>query len=266
MKKILDVILSKEVIAPIVIIIVFMLLYIIISKFIKNIFAIKSKKINAKKQQTLKSFFINITRYILIIIAALMILSVYGIDTKAIIASLGVASLVLGLAFQDMIKDFIAGVSFVLEDTYNVGDYVTINSFKGEVIAVGMKTTRLKAYNGDIMIINNGAIKELINHSISNSVAVVDISIAYETNLDKAKEVLTKMCKELSKKLSNLKGDITLLGIEKLDDSAIVLRITAEVEPEMQYEVQRVIKYTAKQELDKNNIVIPYRQVVVRSE
>lgn len=264
--EVLKGILIKEIINPIIIILIAILVYLVIKKVINKIFNAAAKRVSNKKQETLKTFFINIVRYVIIIIAFLMILEVYGIDTKAILASIGVMSVVLGLALQDMIKDFVSGVAIVLDDAYNVGDWVTINSFKGEVISLGMKTTRIKSYEGDILVINNGSITQVINHSVNNSMAIVDINVAYSTDLDKCEKVLQEFCKNVEKEIPTLKGEVKLLGVEKLDDSAVVFRIVAEVEPTTQFQTQRIIKKLAKQELDKNNIEIPYPQVVVHNE
>ena len=194
-----------------------------------------------------------------------MILNVYNVNTTSIIASLGVVSVILGLALQDMVKDFIAGVSLVLEDTYNVGDWVTINNFKGEVIYLGMKTTKLKSYNNDIYTINNGSITCAINHSINNSLVIVDIDVSYDTDIEKLEKLLDKLCLQFEK-LDNIKGEVKVLGIENLAESSIVYRITTYAEETKKYQIQREIKKIIKLEFDKNNITIPYKQVVVHNE
>lgn len=266
MKEVLDIVLVKEVVSPICIIIGAFLLYLLLSKIIKKIFRIRKSKINSKKQETLCSFFLNIARYFIIILAVLMILEVYGVNTKAVVASLGVVGVVLGLALQDMIKDFIGGVAIVLDNTYNVGDLVTINEFKGEVISLGMRTTRIKAYNGDTKIINNGSITEVINHSVANAMAIISVGVSYETDLDKCEKVLTDFCKKMQKELETIKGEVSLLGIDSLGDSSIVFKIAAEVEAGTQYTVERKMRKLVKQELDKQGIQIPYPQVVIHHE
>jgi len=266
MKEVFDAILVKEVVSPICIIIGAFLFYLLLSKIIKKVFRIRTARINSKKQETLCSFFLNIARYFIIIIATLMILEVYGVNTRAIVASLGVVGVVLGLALQDMIKDFIGGVAIVLDNTYNVGDLVTINEFKGEVISLGMRTTRIKAYNGDMKIINNGSIKEVTNHSVCNAMAIISVGVSYDTDLDKCEKVLTKFCEKMQKEIETIQGEVTLLGVDSLADSAVIFKIAAEVEAGTQYTVERKIRKLVKQELDKNNITIPYPQVVIHHE
>ena len=264
MENILEVLLSKEVIGPILTIIIMFILYKIIRRIIVKLFNFKTKKIKQKKQVTLMNFFINVLRVVFLILAALIILEIYGFKTSAIVTSLGAVTVVIGLAFQDMLKDFISGISFIFEDSYNVGDWVTINNFKGEVISIGMKTTRIKAYGGEILIINNGSITQVINHTAANSMAVVDVNVSYDSDIDKVEKVLNDLCKNI--KLDNLKGKIEVLGIENLGDSAITFRISAEVEAGTQYSVQRTLRKEVKLILDKNNIEIPYNQLVVHNE
>lgn len=264
MEKVLEVLLSKEVIGPIITIIIMFIFYKVIRRIIVRVFNVKTKKIKQKKQVTLMNFFINVLRVITLIITALIILEIYGFKTSTIVASLGAVTVVIGLAFQDILKDFIAGISFIFEDSYSVGDWVTINDFKGEVISIGMKTTRIRAYEGEILIINNGSITQVINHTVANSLAIVDVNVSYDSNIDKVEKVLNELCQNI--KLDNLKGNIELLGIEKLGDSAITFRITAEVEAGTQYNTQRKIRKEVKLILDKNNIEIPYNQLVVHNE
>ena len=138
----------------------------------------------------------------------MMILDVYGIDTKSILASLGVFTAVLALALQDILKDIVGGISIIIEGQYRIGDIVTINNFKGEVISLTLKSTRVKAYTGEIKIFANRNISEVINHSFSSSLAIVDIAVAYDSDLSKVDKVLNKICEKLSNELEELEGEI----------------------------------------------------------
>ena len=261
----MDKLLITKLITTAVIIAVSILIYFILSKIIKKVFNFKTK-ISKKKQNTLMNFFLNVAKVLCILVAVLTILSIFGIDTKTFIASLGVVTVVIGLAFQDLLKDIIAGVALVFENSYNVGDWVTINNFKGEVISMGIKATRLKAYTGEILIINNGAITEVINHSALDAKVIVDVNVAYETDVNKALKVLNDLCIRLTKQLPNLKSDLSVLGIEDLGDSAVTIRLIADVEAGCQFDTQREIRKQVKLELDKNNITIPYNQLVIHNE
>ena len=264
-KQLFGNILIRRTLTALIIILIALIIYKVLKKIINKIFELQSKNISKKKQNTLKAFFTNMIRFIIILLTVLLVLEIYGFNTSVIITSLGAVTVVIGLAFQDLLKDFIAGISLTFQNSYNVGDTITINGFKGEVISMGMKATKLKSGTGDILIINNGAINEIVNHTIANSLAIVDVGVAYESDIEKVENILNKLAKTLSKKIPELKGEIKVLGIETLGDSAVVFRITAEAEANKQYQVQRELRKQIKIELDKNNISIPYNQLVIHN-
>jgi len=102
----------------------------------------KKKNVNSRKQKTLFDLIKNICKYIIIVIDILIILEIFGINTASIIAGLSVVSVVIGLAFQDVIKDFLSGISILFEDQFAIGDVIEVNGFKGEVVFLGLKTTK----------------------------------------------------------------------------------------------------------------------------
>ena len=258
--NIIDVILSKKVLGVFLIIIGFSLTYLIFKKIIKKVL-----KAADNRRKTLISLITNIIKYFFLIIAVLMILNIYGIDTTALITSLGIVGLVAGLALQDILKDFLAGIAIITENQYQIGDIVTINGFKGEILSLGMKTTKLKDYNGDIKFIANGSITEVINHSISSSRAIINLSINYNENIDKVEKVLNGLFNKLNTEIKELKSDIQILGVEDLGESAVIIRIIADTEPMKHYDVERIIRKRIKEEFDKLNIEIPYNQLVVHN-
>ena len=256
--------LVKEVLAPIIITIFSVLTWLIIKKIINKLFNHKIKKVDSKKQKTIKGIISNFIKVFIILIASLMIMDIYGIDTKSLITSLGVVGLVVGLALQDFLKDFIAGMTIIFENQYCVGDVVTINGFKGEVINLSMKSTRLKAVNGEVKILSNRMITEVINHTMENSLAVVDIDVSYNSDIDKVEKVLRNACLKLSS-IDNIIGDIECLGIQDLKDSAITFRIIAYTKPLEHYKIERILRKELKKVLDKNDIEIPFPQLVIHN-
>ena len=256
----MDVILSKKVLGVVLIIIGFGLFYFVFKKIIKRVL-----KAADKRRKTLISLVTNVIKYFFFIVAILMILNIYGIDTTALITSLGVVGLVAGLALQDILKDFLAGIAIITEDQYQIGDIVTINGFKGEILSLGMKTTKLKDYNGDVKFISNGTITEVINHSISSSRAIINLNINYKENIDKVEKILYKLFDELNKEIKDLKSEIQILGVEDLGESSVVIKIVADTKPMRHYDVERILRKRIKEELDKNKIEIPYNQLVVHN-
>lgn len=236
--------------------------FILQQTLIKNNVSSKHKR----KLETSKSIIINFVKYLIIIITILSILSIYHIDVSKIFAGIGIATAVLSLAFQDIAKDFLAGIAILLEDQFEIGDNVSINGFRGDVIAMGLKTTRVKDYKGAVKIISNHTINEVINYSLNPSLAVVDISVSYESNLNEVEEVINKTMETINKTYDNLKGKCELWGVEKLDDSAVVYRIVLKTRSNKNFEVERKMKKDFKLALDEAGIKIPYPQIEVHNE
>lgn len=265
MNDILNVILVKEIVGPVLIILVSIVIYLFLKQVVNNVFRFKSKRIDNKKSKTINGLINNLIKYFIIVIDLVMILDIFGIDTKTLIASLGIVGLVAGLAVQDTLKDFVAGVSIIFENQYRIGDTITVKGFRGEVIDLGIKSTKIKAYTGEIMIIPNHLIEEVINHSLEKSVAIIDIPVSYNTDIDKLEDVLSNLFSKLNKSIKGLKGDIKLLGLQSFDDSSVSYRVTVDTVPMEHLQIERVLRREIKEALDSNNIDIPFPQVVVHN-
>ena len=130
----------------------------------------------AQKQriETVSQMLRSVLKYTMLIIVLLVVLADLGVNVSSLVAGLGILTAVLGLAFQDMIKDFIAGVTILIENQFCVGDVVEIDGFKGEVISVGLKTTEIKNAAGQVKIIANHSIDGIINDSKSKAQKMVE--------------------------------------------------------------------------------------------
>ncbi len=261
----LEKILIKEVVAPILIIFSCVVIYLIISKIIKKVFTIKSSRVDERKRKTIVITINTTLKVFLSIVALLMILEVFNIDTKTLVASLGAVSVVIGLAFQDLLKDFIAGFTILFEDQFSVGDYVMIDGFTGKVIEAGLKTTRIQAYTGEVKIISNRNITTVVNYDLGMNVQVVDVAVSYDSDIKKVKNVLDKVCEDLSQELS-LTEPATCLGVEALSDSSINFRIVIPGIYDDKFAFARAFRARIKESFDEHGIEIPYPQVVVHNE
>ena len=266
MDKVLDILLNRKLIYTIIIIIVAVVLYLILSSLINKLVKVKLKgvRIDERRHKTTLSLLKNLVKYFIAIIALLMIMDTYGIDTKSLIASLGVVSLVAGLALQDFLKDIIAGITIIFEDQYAVGDVVTIGEFKGTVNYLGIKSTRIKSFTGETLIIANRNIDKVINHSLEDSTSFMDMPIAYDTDIDKAKEVLELVCKELTEEL-NLITPAIVCGVQNLGDSSVGIRISFCCKFANKVIYERIFRERVKKSFDENGIEIPFQQVVVHN-
>lgn len=259
----MEFLLNEKFYLPIVYIVLGIVIYAIIKKVINKISKkIKMDKGMNKRKDTIVSLISNLIKYIIAILIVLSILGVYGVDTTSILASLGIAAAIIGLAFQDIAKDFINGVSFIFDNEYAVGDHVKINGFEGDVIELGLRATKIKAYTGEMLILSNSTITEVINYSLANANLILDVNVSYDTDIDKLESVLEGLNDKI-KDFEEVTGELTLLGVNELASSSVVYRIVIECKPTTQFGLKRKMLKLIKQELDANNIEIPYNKLDV---
>ena len=263
-------ILTKEIIGPVTVLLVTLILFSIIDKIARKISTppthqIHTKLYNERKAKVTSVVFSNVIKFFIIVIDIIVVLKLFGINSSTFFASLGIFSAVIGLAFQDVLKDIIAGIFIVLENQYAVGDTISIGDFKGEVIALGLKTTRIKSYEGDIKIISNRDANNIINYSLEKSLAIVNVYVSYEEDLLKVESVLEELCKRLTNELPNLRSPVELLGVNELGASGIEYRLSVLTKSMEHFDIQRKIMREIKLEFDKHNIEIPYNQLVIHN-
>ena len=218
-------------------------------------------KSSDRKRKTIIVLFNNIIKYVIAIIVIVAVLNNYGVNTSSILASLGVAGLVVGLALQDLIKDFVAGTFIIFDNLYAVGDTITVNNFRGEVISLGLKTTKIKDSNGNILAISNGSISQTINHSLADQLATVSIDVSYDEDLDN----VLKVMKEFAAKevIKDTKGPINVLGVTNLGTTGVTIALNVPTKAGSQFAVERELRKDLKTELDHKKIKTPHNQVVI---
>ena len=246
-----------------VVILVALILISVSKKAVGKLFFIKSKKVPLKRQRSVINLISNIVRFFIIFFASTIILEEFGIDTKSFIASLGVFSLVVGLALQDLLKDIISGFSIVFEGLFSIGDWIEISSFKGEVVGSSLRTTRIRAYTGETKIVSNRNISELINYSIDESISLIDVEVSYEAKLDKIDEVIKEICESFSKEDGVKKTEV--LGLNEIGESGLKFRLAVKSDYSNSIPLSRKLKRYIVDTFSKNKISIPYKQVVIHN-
>ncbi|MBO5414272.1 MAG: mechanosensitive ion channel family protein [Bacilli bacterium] len=251
---------------PIAYILIGLLIYEVLKLIIK-----KAEKRNfenrhhQKRVKTISGLIINIIKYITIIVVFIAILANFGVNVKSIIAGLGITAALIGLAFQDLAKDLIAGISIIMEDQYEIGDTIEVNGFLGEVVGLGLRTTRVRNLKGQTLIIANHTITEIINYNLADNMAIIDVSVAYEENLEKVEKVLTELSTELKKKYPKIKKNMQILGVEELEASGVVYKVGIPSSTGSYFEMQRILRKEIKLAFDKAKIKIPYQQIEVHN-
>ena len=264
MKYILDIILIEEVVYPVLIIFAGITIYMILVNSLKKILKLKINIIAERKRKTLYSLIKNILKYLIFIVCSLSILEVYGISTKGIIASIGIVGVVIGLALQDTLKDVLSGSTIIFENHYAIGDTIKIGDFTGKVISLGLKTTKIQAITGEIKIIANRNITEVVNYSLDNSAAILDIKIPYSEDIIVVEKIFSGLYDKIKKDIPNLLS-IELLGIDEIDNSVITYKLLIKTISMEQFSIKREILKLIKIEFDKKGINVSYNQVVIRN-
>lgn len=180
-------------------------------------------------------------RYIL---GLLWALAIVGVDVQALLAGAGVAALIIGFGAESLIADVITGIFMLFEHQYEVGDIIVVGSFRGTVTQIGIRTTSITDTGGNVQIINNSDIRNLINRSNDNSFAVCDIGIPYQGWLHKAEGVLAETLPKLHEEQSELFTQAPkYLGVQQMDISndAVILRVSAEVAERNIFAAQRAL-------------------------
>ena len=251
---------SEKIYLPLIYILIAYLLYvitgIIISRSIKKINNKPIKNVLKKRQETVLLLVKNIIKYIIVVILVIAILNVYGVNTKSILASLGIAGVILGLALQDTVKNLLSGIKIIFDNTYMVNDYVTINGFEGQVIDLGLQTTKIKSYTGEVMIVNNSQITSVINHSMYNNLLIFKIPVDKEIDINLLNKIVTKIDKNIIT-MKEVKKNIVIKGFDSLNDSStLIYRFEVECAPYSYFSVRREVYKELQEEFKKNNIEI----------
>ena len=227
------------------------------------LFRKRSNDSNEKRHNTISKILLSLSKYVVFIVCAVVILGIWGVDIMPALAGLGIVGLVVGLGAQKLITDFVSGIFIVFEHHFDVGDTIEVGDFKGEVIDIGLKTTKIRNWKGQVKIIANGDLTQLINDSNFDSSFDVLIDIAYKEDATKVMEMFDEVLKE---KLSGRPEIIDLpktVGVSSLGSSSVQIKIVGKTKAESYYQLSRDILCIIKELCDKENIEIPFSQVVV---
>ncbi len=200
-------------------------------------------------------------------VALFMILGQLDIDLAPLIAGAGIGGLALGFGAQSIVKDFLSGLFMLIEDQYGVGDIVDVGSASGTVEKVSLRSTTIRDVKGTVWHVPNGAISRVGNSSQLWSRALLDVEVAYDTDLDLAREVIQRVG-------DGLWGDPEwggdelmerpeVWGVQELGASAVALRLVVKTEPSKQWAVERELRMRLKVAFDEAGIEIPFPQQTV---
>ena len=240
---------------------IYIVLVYAVCKIIRIIFSVKMKQSN--KSKTVFSLLDGFVKYACAIAIIILILKACGVDTTALVASVGVLTLVVGLGAQPLIADIIAGIFIIFEDEYHVGEIVTINDFRGEVMEIGIRSTKLIDAAGNIKIINNSSIGDVINLSRELSLAVVDCDFPYDVPIEVVEKILKSNFDNIAENIPAIVEGPYYKGVCMYKDSNVTIKIVAKCLEADRFQVERDLNREYRRLLTENNIDISYNQVVI---
>lgn len=234
----------------------------------EHIFQGKGKgplKITQRRESTIKKLIQNIISYVVYFTALIMILGVFNIPVASLLAGAGVLGLAVGFGAQSLVKDVISGFFIIFEDQFGIGDYVLTSGVEGTVEEIGLRTTKIQAWTGELNVIPNGKIDQVTNYSVYNGLAVVDINVPYESDFVEAERIIEKVAKSLPDKYEEIVSVPSVIGVQTLELSHYVIRVIAETLPVYQWAGARVIRQEMKDGLFSAGIEVPSPRLVMYS-
>ncbi|KQY85932.1 mechanosensitive ion channel protein MscS [Paenibacillus sp. Root52] len=207
-------------------------------------------RVNPRRFVTVGELMKNATSITCNFIMILLVLSEINVKVGPLLASAGVLGLAIGFGAQGLVKDVITGFFIILEDQFAVGDVIQTGTYKGTVEVIGLRTTKLVSWQGEVHIIPNGTIASVTNFSMSNSLAVVDIPMKADQSLDESVNLVKRALVGIENRDLNIVKVPDVLGIQSMSTSEYVVRIVAECMPNSRSSVERQIQSDVKKSLE----------------
>ena len=210
-------------------------------------------------------------RYVIWPIATIMILSELNINVGALVATAGIAGLAFGFGAQTLVKDVIAGIFLLFDDTIHVGDLVRIGNDAGTVEEIGVRLIRVRKFDGELLMVPAGELRIFGNKSIEFARVIVPVGLSYEQDIDTILPVMDRVANEWAASVDDnilLEESPTVQGLMDFGDSSVTARIVMKVRPGEQFAAERDLRMMLKKEFDALGIEIPFprRTVYTRTE
>nr|WP_275994392.1 mechanosensitive ion channel family protein [Argonema antarcticum] len=203
-------------------------------------------------------------KYLIYFTGGIAILRNLNIDPTPILAGAGIVGLAVGFGAQNLINDMVCGFFILFENYYLVGDYIQIKDSSGFVEAIDLRTTRIRHPNGQLYIVRNGEINNIINYSKQYIYAVVEVRVSYESNLDRVYAVIEKLGRELNENNEDVLEPTLVDGVEKFDEYNLLIRTITKVKPGTHNKIQRLLRKLIKDLFDREGIEIPFvRRILI---
>ena len=245
----------KELVLQIVLNIAFIILIFVLSiiivrvgRYVINKLIEKQKSFkylgNAKRLDTIGTILSSMLRYGVYFVAVVTILtSVLKVfDIKTVLTAAGIGGIALGFGAQSLVKDVISGFFILAENQFAVGDVVTIDTMTGTIEEMELRITKIRNYNGELYSIPNGEIKTVTNHTRGNRLAIVEVKISYDIEIEKVIMIIEKACKQLEQESKVLLEPPQVIGVTEFCETYYVVRVIAKTIGAEHWDTERVLR------------------------
>ena len=213
-----------------------------------------------QRARTIGSVMRSIVSAVVLLVGIMMVMNELGYPLGPLLAGAGVLGLAVGFGAQNLVRDFLSGMFMLLEDQYGVGDIVDLGEAIGTVESVGLRITTVRDLQGTVWYVRNGEILRVGNMSQGHAVAVVDLPIAHNADVEQATELAGATAARRAAQ-DDIAGDVLeapqVLGVDKIGPTGVTLRITARVSPGRQWAVQRALNGAITDAFDDHRIPRP---------
>ena len=202
-------------------------------------------------------------RVVLWLTILLVVLKEIGVDVAPILASAGVVGLAVGFGAQNLVRDVISGFFFIMENQVRVGDVAIVNGTGGLVERMNFRTITLRDLGGAVHVFPNGTVNTLSNLTRDWSAYLMDIGVAYKEDPDHVIDIMRRVGAELREDPvlgRHMLGDIEVFGVDKLGDSAVIIKARIRTLPIRQWDVGREYLKRLKRAFDEAGVEIPFPQ------
>lgn len=223
-------------------------------------------KPQSHRARSVLSIISSLLKYIAGIVILCWGLSIMGVNVSTIVASLGIIALVVGFSAESLIADVVTGAFMIFENQYNVGDIVEVDNFRGTVTSIGIRTTCITDPGDNVKIVNNSAMKNILNRSDRLSRSVSDIAVPYATDFEKLESQLPALMQSIHEAHPDIMiNPPQYLGIQSLGDSAVILRFVVDVHEKDIFSGVRVLNHDLLLGFRRLGIECPFPQMDVHT-
>lgn len=234
----------------------------ILTMILKKILKLLSKTFDARGE-TVCRLMSNFLKYLSVIAIMYYCFALFGVDTQTLLASAGILSLVIGLGAKSLVTDILAGLFIIFEGEFRVGDIVKIGDFRGTVVEIGIRTTKIEDGSKNIKIFSNSDVSGVINMTRRFSYAFCDVGIEYGESLERVENILAKEFPNIKERVPSIQDGPFYKGVVSLGDNSVNIRIMAQCKEGDRIQLERDLNREMKLIFDRYDINIPFPQVVL---